>query len=124
MKTPQPTNPIQPKPVQQIRQTALIIVGVVVILFAVFNLLFDLGVVSQDDLETLRVRFLYTATPPVVVQYRPIAGTTGGEQTPQATDVTVTATSQATPVLITTEDSGFLPLQIEQGEIESGAAEY
>jgi sortase A len=106
------------KPINRFNQIALIIAGIAVILFALLNLLFDLGVVSQEDLETLRVRILYTATPTVVVQYRPGAdGITTGVD-PQVTSIVPTKNPQPTPVLITTEDSGFLPLQIEQLEIE------
>ena len=123
MKTQPPSNPIKPKPVQRIRQTALIVAGVVVIFFATFNLLFDLGVISQEDLDTLRVRILYTATPPVVVQYRPGANEITMGETPQLNDIIPTNTPQPTPVLITTEDSGFLPLQIEQLEIEQSQQE-
>lgn len=109
----------QPKPVHRIRQTVLIVAGVIVILFAVINILFDLGVVSEKDLDELRVRIFYTATPPVAVQYRPVGGAQIQQAVPQKTLVAATSTSQPAPVLITTEDSGFLPLQIEQLEIDA-----
>ncbi len=95
-----------PPVVHRLRQTMMIMAGVVVILFAVVNTLFDLGIVSQDDLQELRVRIFYTATPSVPATRQPTLAVAA-----------VTPTPQATPLVIATEERGFLPLQVEQVEL-------
>ncbi len=113
----------KPKLFQQLRHTVMIGAGVLILIYALFNILSDLHVFNREDVIDWGKGLFATVTPEVV-NYRSVrinvqeAGTVY-PTTVVEDNVFDTPTPEPTALLHSTEEAGFVPLQIEQSQFES-----
>lgn len=111
----------------KIRQSLMISVGFLILLYALYNILADLNILNKEDIQNWGKQLISTVTPSVD-QLRPIRVNLQNDGTPVVENAVVSpeeATEQpeSTPIFMSPEEAGFLPFQIEQTQSQSEPVE-